>query len=157
MDKQPWLVVNCGDLIIALSNIMCSLNYSPNGLHHRLVHEFCHGSTITIILVFFVIFGHCQKFKQWPQIFIFQHWMTLLQQMKHNGKLDNFLSFLSYHPICQLGTNSLLASKCKCYLVLDMLTNLGVRPVPIFHIKPDILHNFLTNYMFTKGIPLNNK
>ncbi len=45
--------------------------------------------------------------------------------MKHNGKL-NFLSFLSYHPICQLGINSLSTSKCKCYLVLGMFTNLGV-------------------------------
>jgi hypothetical protein len=40
---------------------MCSLNYSPNGFHHRLVHEFYYGLARTITLMFFVIFGHYQK------------------------------------------------------------------------------------------------
>jgi hypothetical protein len=35
---------------------MCSLNCSSSGLHHRLVHEFCHGLAKTITLVFFCYF-----------------------------------------------------------------------------------------------------
>jgi hypothetical protein len=139
------------------NNIMCNLNYNPSGLHHYLVHRFYHGLARTITLLFFVIFGHYQNFKQWCQIFIFQHWTTLLYQMKHNGKLNNFSKFFSYHPMCQLGINSLLVVKCKCFLVLGMLTNLGIKLVLFFHIRPHTPHNFLTTYMFTKGIPISNK
>jgi hypothetical protein len=35
------------------------------------VHEFYHGLAKTITPLFFVVFGHYQKFKQWPQGFIF--------------------------------------------------------------------------------------
>jgi hypothetical protein len=121
------------------------------------MHEFCHGQAKTIIFVFFVVFGHYQKFKQWPQGFIFQHWMALLQQMKHSGKLNNFMNFFSYHAMCQLGINNLLATRCNYSLVLGMLTNFGVKPIPFFHIRPHIPHNFLTTCMLTKGIPLNSK
>ncbi len=121
---------------------MCSLNYSLNGPHHRLVHEFCHNPARIIILMFFIVFGHYQKFKQWPQIFIFQHWTTLLQEMKHNGKLNNFSSFLSYHPMCQLGINNLPIARCKCSLVLSMLTKLGVKLIPFFTSNPIFLKAF---------------
>ncbi len=111
---------------------MCNLNYSPIDLHQHLVHEFYHGLAKTIIPMFFVIFGHYQKFKQWSQGFIVQHWTTLLQQMKHNGKLNNFMNFFSYHPMCQLGINSLSARRCKCFCILGMLTNFGVKQISFF-------------------------
>jgi hypothetical protein len=142
MDRQPWLVVNYGDLIIVQSNVMCNLNYSLSGFHHRLMHEFYHGLVRTITPMFFIVFGHCQKFKQWLQRFIFQHWMALLQQMRHNGKLNNFPSFFSYHPMCQLGINSPPTIRCKCFLVLGMLTNLGVKPIPFFTLDPIFLTVF---------------
>jgi hypothetical protein len=59
--------------------------------------------------------------------------------------------------MCQLGINNLPIMKCKCFLILRMLTNQGVKPIPFFHTRPHIPHNFLTTYMFTKGIPFNNK
>jgi len=71
--------------------------------------------------------------------------------MKHSGKLNNFPRFFSYHPMCQLGINNLLTTRCKWFLVLCMLTNLGVKPIPFFHIKPHIPHNFLTTHMLIKG------
>jgi hypothetical protein len=75
----------------------------------------------------------------------------MLQQMKHSGKLNNFPRFFSYHPMCQLGINNLLTTRCKWFLVFCMLTNLGVKPIPFFHIKPHTPHNFLTTHMLIKG------
>ncbi len=75
--------------------------------------------------------------------------------MKDSRKLNNFSSFLSYHPMCQLGINSLLIVKNKCSLVV-MFIKFGVNSIPFFHIKPNILQSFLMTYMFTKIIPFTN-
>ncbi len=74
--------------------------------------------------------------------------------MNHNGKLNNFLKVLSYHSMCQLGINYLLTTRCKCFPILGMLTNLGVQPILFFHIRPHIPHNVLMTYMLTKRISL---
>jgi hypothetical protein len=49
--------------------------------------------------------------------------------------LNYFLNFLFYHSMCQLGINSLLTTRCKHFPILGMLTNLGVKTIPFFHIK----------------------
>jgi len=77
--------------------------------------------------------------------------------MKHRGKLNNFLNFLSYHSMCQLGINSLSTTRYMCFPILGMLTNLGVKPIPFFHIRPHIPHNFLMICLLIKGISLSNK
>ncbi len=133
-----------------------SLNYSPSSLHHHLVRKFCHGPTKTIILVFFV-FGALPKIQTIALRIHILALDNLIQQMKHSGKLNNFSSFVSYHSMCQLCINSLLATKYMCFPILGMLANLGVKPIPFLHIKPHILHNFLMTCMLTKGIPLSYK
>lgn len=136
------MVVNYGDLITTQNNVMCNLNYSPTSLHQHLVHELCHGLVRIIIPMFFVVFGHYQNFKKWPQGFIFQHWMALLQQMKHNAKLNNFMNFFSYHPMCQSGIISLPAMRYKCFFVLGTLTNFGIKPILFFTLDPKFLTTF---------------
>jgi hypothetical protein len=37
-----------------------------------------------------------------------------------------------------------------------MLTNFGVKQIPFFHIRPHILHNFLTICILTKGMGLSS-
>jgi hypothetical protein len=152
------LVVNYEDLIKAQNNVMCNLNYNPSGFHHCLVHELCHGLDRTITVMFFLLMlGIAKNSNNGIKYSYSNNWTALLQEMTHNGKLNNFPRFFSYHPMCQLGINSLLATRCKCFLVIGMLTNLGIKPIPSFHIKPHTLHNFLMTCMLTKGIPFSSK
>jgi hypothetical protein len=43
------------------------------------------------------------------------------------------------------------------FLVLAMPTIFGVKPIPFFHISPNILISFLLTYMLTKRIPFRSK
>ncbi len=115
------------------------------------MHEFCHCPTCVVILRFLKNY-YCHEFKQMPQCLLFQHGMSLLQQMQDNGKLHNLLYFLSCHPICNLSSNILTIATNKQFLIYYMFTNLGIIPIHFLHINPNILVSIFTCYMLTKNI-----
>ncbi len=141
------MVVNYGNFITTKNNIMCCLNYNPNCPHHF----WCMN---------FTIIQRPKRSFQCQTKASMIHILTLdgpTIANENSRKLNNFSSFFSYHPMCQLGIKSLPIVKSKCYLVLNMFTNFGINSISFFHIKPNILQSFLMTYMLTKRIPFTNK
>jgi ACR3 family arsenite efflux pump ArsB len=58
-------------------------------------------------------------------------------------KIDFYFYFFYYHPMCQLGINSLPTMRSKCSLILGMLTNFGINPILFFTLNPICLKVFL--------------
>jgi len=87
------------------------------------------------------------------QCFIFQHGMSLLQQMQHNSKLHNFLSLFSNNTICNLGNNRFTIARSKQFFILGMPWNLWIIPIPFLHINRNILFNLFMMCMLTEKIP----
>jgi len=122
------------------------------------MHEFCHCPTWIVIPMFLVSFWDCWEFKQKAQCFIiFQHRTSLLKQMQNCDKLHSLTCFISYHPICNLGSNTSIIVGSKQFLVHSMFSNFWIILVPFFHINPNILVNLFRTYMLIKKIHLITK
>jgi len=92
--------------------------------------------------------------KQNLQCLIFQHGTSLLQQMQHNCKLHNFPCLLSNNTICNLGINIFMTIRNKQFLVLSMLRNLQIIPIPFQRINLNIIFNLFITCMFIERTPL---
>ncbi len=61
MDRQPRLVIQCKNLVIAKSNILCNYNCFFGCPQHFLVHKLRHLPIRIVRLMFFVISWNCSN------------------------------------------------------------------------------------------------